>query len=112
MSDAARWLIVVQREEEDLYAHLARRFRDVSFVEVMRDRRHGERRRSGGAADPEQRIGDRRRPPGVKEREQWRLFGYRMVDRAEPVASTASPGDPSPCPPDPRVAAPDAARAR
>jgi hypothetical protein len=84
----SRWLVVVQREHGDLYQHLEKRFHEIRSVHVLFDRRQGERRRPGPRVEPDQRRADRRRPPTVKEREQWSLFGYRLVFRGEPVSPT------------------------
>ncbi len=84
----ARWLIVVQREQAGLYQHLEARFREIAFVHMILDRRQGERRRQEQGVAADQRRGDRRQPPSAKEREQWALFGYRLVYRGEPVSPT------------------------
>ena len=86
----SRWLVVVQREQADLYRHLEQRFRDIGFVQVLFDRRQGDRRRQGPRVEPDQRRADRRQPPTAKEREQWGLFGYRLVFRGDPVSPTVS----------------------
>ena len=88
MTAAARWLLVVHPGQLDLYDHLAARFGGIDFLEVIVDRRKGERREIHQARDarvgPELRRADRRRPPTPKEREQWALFGYRLVRREDP----------------------------
>jgi hypothetical protein len=86
----SRWLVVVQQEQADLYRHLEQRFRDIGFVQVLFDRRQGDRRRQGSRVEPDQRRADRRQPPTAKEREQWGLFGYRLVFRGDPVSPTVS----------------------
>jgi hypothetical protein len=88
MTAAARWLLVVDPGQLDLYQHLAARFDGIDFLEVIVDRRKGERREvhrdwdARVAAD--RRRADRRRPPTPKEREQWALFGYRLIRRGAP----------------------------
>src|SRR5262244_3592232 len=56
----ARHLFLVSRHEERLYEYLLERFRDDSNVEVILDRRRGERRRRAEAQEPERRRSDRR----------------------------------------------------
>jgi hypothetical protein len=79
---------VVQRDQLDLYRHLEQRFLDIAFVQVLLDRRRGERRRRARRTDAERRRQERRQPPTAKEREQWQLFGYRLVYRGEPASPT------------------------
>ncbi len=81
-----RWLIVVERDHADLYQHLKQRFRDIGFVQVIVDRREGDRRRRRLRVERDRRRADRRHPPTAKERDHWRLFGYRLVYRGEPVS--------------------------
>jgi hypothetical protein len=80
----ARWLIVVRREQAALFRHLAERFTDVAFVEVVLDRRHADRRRTARPVEEERRRAERRAPPAAPDREHWRVFGYRLVRREEP----------------------------
>jgi hypothetical protein len=84
----SRWLVVVQREQGDLYRHLEQRFHDIGFVHVLFDRRQWVRRRPGPRVELDQRRADRRQPPMAREREQWTIFGYRLVFRGEPVSPT------------------------
>jgi hypothetical protein len=85
-ADTLRWLIVVHRQNADLYQHLEQRFRDIGFVRVIVDRRNGDRRRLARGVDRDRRDADRRRGATSKERDHWRLFGYRLVYRGEPVS--------------------------
>ncbi|MBI3458447.1 MAG: hypothetical protein HY002_21960 [Candidatus Rokubacteria bacterium] len=80
---SARWLLIVQRDELALYRYLSLRFHDLGFVEVIRDRRQGDRRRSDTRVEADRRRADRRQPLAPKEREQWSLFDYRLVRRME-----------------------------
>jgi hypothetical protein len=84
----ARWLIIVRREQAELFRHLAERFADVAFVEIVLDRRHADRRRTASPVDEERRRAERRTPPPAPDREHWRVFGYRLVRRAEPPDPT------------------------
>jgi hypothetical protein len=59
-----RYLYIVSREHRWLYRHLVERFQDDPDVEVILDRRVGERRTqpSGPAPEQERRRSERRRP--------------------------------------------------
>jgi hypothetical protein len=81
-----RWLLVVQPEPPELYPQLAQRFRDLAFVQIVVDRRRGERRRRARRILGERREGERRQPPTDREREHWQLFGYRLVYRGVPAS--------------------------
>jgi len=56
----ARHLFLVSRHEARLYEYLLERFRDDGNVEVILDRRRGERRRRSQSPEPERRRSDRR----------------------------------------------------
>ncbi len=56
----SRLLFVVNRARIDVYEHLKRSFVDEGSVEVVLDRRHGERRRPSVPADVERRQKERR----------------------------------------------------
>ncbi len=79
MVEPSRWLIVVHPEQLDLFQHLQQRFGELPFLEVVLDRRKGERRQARAPVRSELRRRERRRPASAKEREQWLLFGYCLV---------------------------------
>jgi hypothetical protein len=56
----ARHLFLVSHHEARLYEYLLERFRDDGNVEVILDRRRGERRRRSHAQEPDRRRSDRR----------------------------------------------------
>ena len=59
----ARHLFLVSRHDARLYEYLVERFRDDRNVEVILDRRHGDRRgrdHAAGRTGGERRRGDRR----------------------------------------------------
>jgi hypothetical protein len=56
----ARHLFLVSRHEARLYEYLLDRFRDDGNVEVVLDRRRGERRRRPHGQGPDRRGADRR----------------------------------------------------
>lgn len=56
----AHRLFIVARGDDHLYEDLRQQFAANPEVEVLVDRRHGERRRSETPSDPDRRRGDRR----------------------------------------------------
>jgi hypothetical protein len=63
-----RYLFIVSRNNPGLYEYLRRHFVDAREVEVMFDRRRGQRRRSRMAINPDRRSGDRRTRSEVDDR--------------------------------------------
>ena len=82
-----RFLLIVSRGNEALASYLEQHFKGDRTVEVMVDRRQGERRRSGRptakappteeAAPPERRRNDRRGHPEVDN--ELRLTSFAIV---------------------------------
>jgi hypothetical protein len=66
------WRLVVRTDQPELHAKLARQFAASALVEVILDRRRGDRRR-GTPVQGDRRRGDRRRAPGQD--------GYRLALR-------------------------------
>jgi hypothetical protein len=62
-TSVARLLFIVSRNELRLFDELRRSFEDISGVQVMFDRRAGERRRGTGAPEAERRHAQRRATP-------------------------------------------------
>lgn len=64
-----RYLFVVSRGDPWLYRHLVERFENDPNVDVILDRRIGERRRAPKKSTdaPDRRRGERRRPVGAEE---------------------------------------------
>ena len=60
-----RYLFVVARKNPDILARVQERLHGDPRIDVIADRRYGERRRSGTPHSPERRSGDRRRPTNV-----------------------------------------------
>ena len=58
-----RYLVIVSREERDLWRHVAQYTRDLQGVQVLLDRRQRDRRQRGQPVALERRRRDRRRPP-------------------------------------------------
>jgi hypothetical protein len=70
-----RYLVIVGRDKPDVYEELREHFLEGSSVEVIWDRRFGERRRRLVMKRRERRIRERRqRPP-----ETWVSGGYLLV---------------------------------
>jgi hypothetical protein len=59
---AAHYLFIVARDRPDILTRVRERLRDDVRIEVIVDRRHGERRISASSRTPERRRADRRRP--------------------------------------------------
>jgi len=73
-------LFIVSRQQPDLYRYLAREFSTESDVEVILDRRYGERRTRGDRApmpQGERRRSDRRGQPDLAD--QLKTLGYAFV---------------------------------
>ena len=60
-----RYLFIVARKNPDILARVQERLHDDPRIEVIADRRHGERRKLGAPHGRERRDGDRRRPTNV-----------------------------------------------
>lgn len=57
---SVRSLIIVAREQQDLWRSLSREFQDVERVQVLLDRRYGERRTPWGPVAYDRRARERR----------------------------------------------------
>jgi hypothetical protein len=73
----AKQLIVIARDQQRLYEYARRAFAGNATVEVVLDRRRGERRRDDQSRAPERRRGDRRVTMEVDER--LRTMGFAIV---------------------------------
>jgi hypothetical protein len=69
-----RELFIVARDRADLYRYLSQTFADAENVEVIWDRREGERRRTSNGVAPERRRRDRRTRLGADR--DLRTVGY------------------------------------
>jgi hypothetical protein len=69
------FLVVVRRDELDLFSYLVQHFQEPE-VRVLLDRRHGERRRDTRSAREERRGADRRVIPSDQD-PLWR-YGFRV----------------------------------
>ena len=68
-----RCLFIVARDQPDLWHHLKRDFAEEE-VQVILDRRRGDRRQRVEAQEPERRRADRRRQPSVDNNLRYRSF--------------------------------------
>jgi len=75
----AQWLLIVSTKSRALFQYLSRSFKDVPTVEVILDRREGERRGRSAGPTAERRRGERRSTTG--QRERYPLLGYVLVRR-------------------------------
>ena len=76
----ARFLFIVSRQLPGVYEHLREQFGQEPNVEVILDRRKGERRQPEASEPPpgaDRRHGQRRRNGSVDE--QLRVMGYAFV---------------------------------
>ncbi|MGH7318879.1 MAG: hypothetical protein ACRELA_04530, partial [Candidatus Rokuibacteriota bacterium] len=81
MTTSAQWLIIVHRDKPDLYAKLRQSFNGASLVDVMFDRRQGDRRREREGTPTDRRRRDRRRPPSHRETSPEAHF--RLIQQAD-----------------------------
>jgi hypothetical protein len=72
-----RELFIVARDRSDLYRYLSQTFADAENVEVIWDRRTGERRHADTTGPPERRRRDRRIRHSVEE--ELRTVGYAFL---------------------------------
>ncbi len=72
-------LLIVAWDRPDLWDYWRRWFTGLEGVEVILDRRRGERRQSVDPHEPERRRGDRRAFPGIDE--DLRTAGFAIVAR-------------------------------
>ena len=72
-----RELFIVARDRADLYRYLSQTFAAAENVEVIWDRREGERRRTSNGAIPERRRRDRRGRLTVEA--DLRTVGYAFL---------------------------------
>jgi len=72
-------LFIVAWDRPDLWDYWRRWFAGLQGVEVVLDRRRGERRRAQGTFESERRQADRRESPGIEE--ELRNMGFSIVSR-------------------------------
>jgi hypothetical protein len=73
-----REIFIVARDRPDLYRYLSQTFADAENVQVIWDRRTGERRAaSAEIRRPERRQGDRRKRAGIEH--ELQTVGYAFI---------------------------------
>ena len=70
-----RWVVVTRPDRPGLQDELAWRYRHTPWVEVLADRRRGQRRRRHEPCEVDLRVGERRGVPG----DQTHKAEYRLV---------------------------------
>lgn len=89
-----RYVFIVRRDQPHLLEHLRREFAKEKEVEVLQDRRIGERRQRVQAWPAERRRADRRRMPGG--RDALRSIGFDASLPVLVVETRTRPPSPSP----------------
>jgi len=72
--EMVRLRFIVARDQLDLWHHLKRDFAQDEEVEVILDRRRGERRQRVQIREPQRRRADRRRRSGIDKDLGYRSF--------------------------------------
>jgi hypothetical protein len=67
-------LIIVARDQLNLWVTIQRQFAPYTRVQVLQDRRHSERRQRFQRYEPERRRVDRRRPLRIENDLTWRPY--------------------------------------
>lgn len=75
----ARWVVVVKVNRPDAFTSLRRHFAGTSWVEVVVDRRRGERRQAPAKANLERRRGGRR----IADNDPTRVPSFRRAHRGD-----------------------------
>ncbi len=85
-------LIIVARDQPDLWDHLTQHFAGHKEVRIFLDRRQWERRQRMQAYGPDRRLAARRRPPSIETDLRYRSF-LLVPQLQEPVKDPLpSPG--------------------
>jgi hypothetical protein len=82
--ERARYLIIVARDQSDLWQHLRRTFGGIDGVEVLLDRRHGGWWQFTQSREYQERGTDRRRPANLETAVRYNAF--QVVPRQVPVS--------------------------
>src|SRR2546426_9294142 len=77
-----RYLFIVARNRPDILERVRERLHGDERIEVIVDRRHGERRHAALPRDPDRRSGDRRRP--AKAWDDLTLFPTLVTQKRVP----------------------------
>ena len=74
MGGKVRCLFIVARNQPDLWHYLRRDFAEDEEIQVLLDRRRGDRRQRYQGQEPERRGGNRRRQPSIDNDLRYRSF--------------------------------------
>lgn len=85
-----QYLLIVARNQSDLWRYLKDNFAADQKVEVILDRRRAERRQRIQPQEPERRQGERRRRPSIDNDLSYRFFV--IIRRPQGVLSGRLPG--------------------
>jgi hypothetical protein len=88
-----RIILIVRRDERELYARMSERYGDVAVV--ILDRRRSERRRQRLPTDRDRRRRIRRQPWTTEALRHWSRLGYRLLYRGEGVQDDPTTDPPS-----------------
>jgi hypothetical protein len=89
-----RFLVVVARHATDIFSEISEQFLDDPRVDVLLDRRHGERRKSREATQPNRRREDRRRIPGYWEDPRYHAVVIQPTWRTPDTRPSTPPSPP------------------
>jgi len=78
-----KYLFIVAWDRPELWDYWRRWFSGVEEVQVILDRRRGERRQAGQAHESERRRSDRRSRPGIED--ELRTVGFAIVRPSQPT---------------------------
>lgn len=78
-----RWLIIVRRGRHDLYLNLRQSFESDTLVDVILDRRRGDRRVNTVPVGTERRRQQRRTPLTAKDLAFKEHAGFFLIYRSE-----------------------------
>ncbi len=83
----ARPLLIVARDQGELYRVLQRAYRETDEIVVLRDRRRGERRLASESVEKERRQGERRLAPSLAHELRSQRFALVYPPDATTFAS-------------------------
>ena len=78
--EKVRYMLIVARNQPDLCDYLIRNFTGDEKVQVLLDRRRGQRRQRVQPHEPERRQAERRRQPGSHPPSDWFVVVRRQTD--------------------------------
>jgi hypothetical protein len=82
-------MIIVARDQPDLWRYLVKQFAGRNEVRILQDRRQWERRRRRQTWEPERRRADRRGPPTIST--DLRRRSFLIVPRRQKPSEARQP---------------------